>query len=337
MDFQSFLYASPRTLTISTTYQCTAACKNCCVRCTPDVKQLLDFSSLKSIIDEVLHSFDSVEVVVFTGGESFLLGDSLVDAVKYVKERGLVSRVVTNAYWAVSYDKAVSTLRPLVEAGLTEINYSTGDDHQFFVPLQNIVNATLAADDLNLETIVINIESHPNAFFTSSNFRQIESMQRLILNKKVMVIQGAWLSMTDSKSAVPPLFDSRESRPCTNIFQGVVVNPYFEVLACCGLTAEYNGFLKIGRLGDKPLREIWEKQFFDFFKIWVSVDGPRVIYEKLCKKKGIQPLYFNHECGYCYQIGKMEDVEHYLRDLYEEEKDRVMLHYQLQNKHLKIK
>lgn len=143
--------------------------------------------------------------------------------------------------------------------------------------------------------------------------------------------------MTDSKSAIPPLFDSREPRPCTNIFQGVVVNPYFEILACCGLTAEYNGFLKIEKLGDKPLREIWDKQFFDFFKIWVSVDGPRIIYEKLCKKKGIQPLYFNHECGYCYQIGKMENVEHYLRDLYVEEKDRVMLLYQLQNKHLKIK
>lgn len=158
MDFPSFLICSPRTLSISTTYKCTASCNNCCIRCTPNVKQLLDFDSIKSIIDEVLHTFDSVEVVIFTGGESFLLGDSLVKAVKYVKEQRLLSRVVTNAYWAVSYDKAISTLRPLVEAGLTEINYSTGDDHQAFVPIQNIVNATLAANDLNLKTIVINTQ-----------------------------------------------------------------------------------------------------------------------------------------------------------------------------------
>ena len=66
------LLIKPQTLSLLTTYQCTAACKNCCFKCNPHIKKKLSLKQMENNVDEcMIHYGDSLKVLVLTGGECF--------------------------------------------------------------------------------------------------------------------------------------------------------------------------------------------------------------------------------------------------------------------------
>ena len=97
----------------------------------------MDYDTITKYIDEALDEYPTIQVLVLTGGECFLLGDTLVRIIQYATYKGLKTRVVTNGYWANTYESAFNRLKPLVNAGLYEINFSTGDEHAEFVSPEN--------------------------------------------------------------------------------------------------------------------------------------------------------------------------------------------------------
>ena len=133
--------SGPTSLTVLATYKCTAACKECCFECSPKLTQRLSLPEIHQAIDQA-SAFASLRLVVFSGGECFLLGKELVSAVGYAHNKGLLVRCVTNGYWSTSSHAALLRLRPLQQAGLTELNLSTGDDHQAFVPFDRVVKGS---------------------------------------------------------------------------------------------------------------------------------------------------------------------------------------------------
>ena len=52
IDLKNYVNCAPSVLTIAPTYRCTAACKECCFRCTPQVKQILETDSLNDEVNE---------------------------------------------------------------------------------------------------------------------------------------------------------------------------------------------------------------------------------------------------------------------------------------------
>ena len=129
----------PTSLTLITTYRCTAACAQCCFGGNPQEKSSLSVDEIRKHIKQASKTLPSLKLVVFTGGECFLLGEGLARAVATASECGFASRCVTNGYWAVSKDSAAGKMALLKKAGLTEINFSTGDEHQKFVSFERIV------------------------------------------------------------------------------------------------------------------------------------------------------------------------------------------------------
>ena len=91
----------PSALTILPTYQCTAACKNCCFGCTPNIKGRIPQDRLLSYIGEA-KKIPSLRLVVFSGGECFLLGEDLDEAIGLASGKDVITRCVTNGYWADS-------------------------------------------------------------------------------------------------------------------------------------------------------------------------------------------------------------------------------------------
>lgn len=140
---KGFLNKSPSTLTIITTYRCNAACKECCFESNPTVKGRLSLDEIKNYINQAFISYSNLELVVFTGGECFLLRDDLFSSIKFATNLGLKTRCVTNGFWGKTIDSAKTVTKKLIWAGLTEINFSTGIDHQEWVPLASIANASL--------------------------------------------------------------------------------------------------------------------------------------------------------------------------------------------------
>lgn len=78
---------TPVVLTLVTTHKCTASCSSCCFNCSPSRKESMKLVDLKEYIDISMNSFPSIEVIVLTGGEAFLLGlDTLENLINIRKQ-----------------------------------------------------------------------------------------------------------------------------------------------------------------------------------------------------------------------------------------------------------
>ena len=311
MQVKTLFNVKPSILAISPTHKCTAACENCCIGCNPNIKEIIDYNTMISHIDNSFAAFPKIKVVVFTGGECTLLGEDLVNVIKYVTDKyKTVTRIVTNAHWATSYETAYKRLKELKDVGLTELNFSTGDDHQKFVKVEKIITAAKAACDLGFMTVLINIEAATDRNYTSERLKNDETLADLINEKKVMCSSGAWMPFKKyyeniaSKNFLP----EQNFERCTEIFKSITINPYSQMLACCGLTVEYNKFLKLGDISDPSIsiKELYYNQFNDLYKIWLYTHGPAYILKKLCEHIGKEFTPKNHTCAYCIELIKPE-------------------------------
>src|SRR5258707_4251089 len=131
------LYKGGRTLSLMPTYACPAHCKHCGTLSSPSDRNSIPLETMLSAIDQAKKL--GFLNIVFTGGEATLRWVELVEAISYANRLQLPTRLVTNAHWATNEQEATHRVRDLVDAGLKEINYSTGDEHLKYIPLDNVV------------------------------------------------------------------------------------------------------------------------------------------------------------------------------------------------------
>ncbi len=338
MDLDKLLIA-PQTIAFATTYQCNASCKNCCFGCSPQMKVRLSIEDMKFYIDQALKFYsDSLKVLVLTGGESFLLKDDLIEIVKYGSSKGLVTRIVTNAFWAKDYQTAYDILLNLRENGLNEINYNTGDDHQEWVPYDNIVTACIAAMDLNL-TCIVNVETHDNAIFDGNTFFQDSRLSTYFdytkYEKPLKIEKGLWIPFNSdshiTSETIVPKEDVSKTR-CHSLFTTIAINPFSYMMSCCGLVSEHILPLRLGSLKKHSIKELYELQFIDLLKIWLYTEGPYNVLKYVYEKRGIHKKISGHICAICAEIFRDTENIQCIKDNYEELFDTVMFKYLLLRK-----
>ena len=145
---------SPQSLTFITTYQCTAACKECCFECSPQLSGKLQLDDMIASIDQALQLYPQLKLVVFTGGECFTLKEDLFQAIQYCSSKQLLTRCVTNGYWAKRQSVAEDYAQRLAAVGIKEMNISTGADHQEWVAEATVVQAAVALVNHGIFTLV---------------------------------------------------------------------------------------------------------------------------------------------------------------------------------------
>ena len=323
------LIIPPSSLTFITTYKCTAACKDCCFKCSPKRNERLKLEDMKSYIDQAVQAYPSLKVLVLTGGEPFTLGKDLTKIIEYGSSLGLTVRVVTNGYWAKKYDITVKQLIPLVNSGLKELNFSTGDDHLEFVPNNNIINGASVAMEMGLTT-VINVESAGDRNFKSESLYKNKILQKYIYPDSddiapLKIINGVWMPFTkttlESAKAIKKdenlkklqITDDR----CTNLFNIITIDPNYQMVACCGLTSHCSKYLNLGNVKKYSIKELYENQFDDFMKIWLSVDGPHHIAKYISERINLdKPLAENadHMCNVCAQLLNSKECLNIIKD-----------------------
>lgn len=151
MSLQAFQGTS---ISFITTNNCTASCPHCVMGCVPGGKLTLSFEQMKSVIDQMM-ALQEMKLVVFTGGEPTLLKDDLLKAIRYCHDRGVITRIVTNAWWASTPDNARRVLSALRQAGLDEINFSLDDYHAPYVSVENVKTAWHASKGMGFLSVVI--------------------------------------------------------------------------------------------------------------------------------------------------------------------------------------
>jgi organic radical activating enzyme len=330
----------PHTFTVITTYGCTAACEQCCFKCTPHVTARLSCETILAGINEAYDAFPALELVVFTGGEAFMLGDDLDECIAESSDLGLKTRVVSNGYWGWTPAAASKRVMRLVAAGLNELNFSTGDEHQKWVPWERVRNAAIAAVERNIRT-VITVESSSQAAFTYRDAMADPVLKEFMdqdPSSALLTVSGhIWISFTDGVTIPQASEKIDEHSGCTsgcgNVLENVVLTPNGMVAACCGLTFEDIPEMTLGRFGERPLREMFEAQFDDFLKSWVHVEGPQAIldyaHEKNPEVPSARQLKVVHKCEACAYIHQSPAVRATLQDHYVEKVPSVLLRQRL--------
>lgn len=326
------LEIKPQNAAILTTFQCTAACEECCFECSPKNKKSLSLEEIKNFINQV-KDIETINYIVWTGGECFLLKNKLIEGIRYASENGMVSRCVTNAYWAKSIDLAKQRLLPLIESGLTEINFSTGDDHQKFVPIENILNATLVSLELGL-TVAIAVETNKSRKFTVDDLINHPFYLKHIKNKKhkgkLIISPSVWVSFhSDTEYEYFDNIQEVNERGCEGVFETVALVPENNVLGCCGLTASHIPEMNLGKLNSDNLTELFSDHTQDFLEIWIFVDGPYKILEKVSEwNSKVKIPEFYHKCLACAYIYQTEVVRQTILDNYDQIFQEIICKYE---------
>lgn len=300
----------PKVLSLLTTMYCTAQCRNCCFQCSPKNRDSMSLNDMLFYIDKIKDNFHSIKTVVFSGGECTSLKEDLLNAISYSKKKGLTTRIVTNAFWATSYEKSYEFLNRLRQHGLDEINYSTGDDHQEWVPYDNIINACLAARDIGFN-VLINVESHPKSSFNSFVFERDNRISKyigkdLLDPNCIKIMQGVWMPIDEEAKQKREHIDViPQYKPCDSLFQTLSIVPNGDIYCCCGLTCLKNSFLKIGNAHFFSKKDIISNQFDDLLKVWIHIEGPYKVLEFLYRndpQKLSNIDYSMHVCEVCHTI-----------------------------------
>jgi hypothetical protein len=340
-DVRRTEYIRPRTVTILGSYRCTAACKDCCFDSNPGITGRLSLERIMDFIDQAAE-LGSVKLVAFSGGECFLLGDDLVKAVEHATCKGLVTRCVTNGYWAKSFPHGERTLMALRAAGLSELNVSTGDFHQQFVSEETVVNAVELGLRCGMEHMLLVVELRENSRVTVEGLVQNPRLLRLLQkhgNGRLGIIRSPWMPMDPRKISEQNPLDLlsrntiQKKGGCHSILTTAVITPSNQVGVCCGLSRERIPELNYP-VTDRRLVDVLEEAGRDFIKIWLFVDGPeRILAWAASKNKNIQwENRYAHHCHACLALFDDPQVRETVLEHYRERVDDVLLRY---NVHLR--
>lgn len=330
----------PNALTILPTYQCTAACKDCCFGSNPGLKGRIPQDRILEYIRAAAEMH--IKLLVFSGGEAFLLRRDLDESIALAASLGLMTRVVSNGYWATRESVALDRLKELQSVRLTEINFSTGDFHQEFVPVDRVINGVLAAFELQTRCAVM-VELHGDRKFTEHKLLQNDRLASALANpsnKGLLTIrESPWMptrpDSTISYQGHEHLLANRRNvqgrKRCTSILSTIIIDPHENVGACCGLTRAQIPELNLGSLKTSSLQELFDEATQDFLKIWIFTDGPEKILAWAAEKDPSidwenKYAHICHACRALYHDSKVRQV---IRDHYQEKVNEVYFRYWL--------
>lgn len=308
----------PKTLTLLVTYRCNAECAQCCFESNPNIVERLSLEQICAHITSAKASFPALKIVVFSGGECFLLKDDLFSSIEWATQKGLMTRCVTNGFWGKTIKHAERITKQLISSGLTEINFSTGSDHQEWVPFASVENAARATVEAGIRTVVtVETDSSTSncvkAAAESSIFKNLLNSSSDLFN----VITNIWMPFNNRWDKTRASAHQKSLGPCDQVFGNIVVTPHNLLSACCGLTLEHIPEMKIADLATTPLGEGFESQFEDFLKIWIHVDGPSGIIEKLFPEEAYMLLASSiHICQACAVLHQHPQVRARLKEKY---------------------
>lgn len=323
---------------VVTTDRCQARCAHCLMKSAPERPERLTLEQIMKLVDHLV-SNTAVKMVVFTGGESTLLGDDLLEAISYCAARGLLTRLVTNAAWATDDQLAKRTIRDLRDAGLSEINYSTDDFHCAWIPFSNIERAWRAAKDEGFLSVLIATCSGPHSKITPEIIQKrlnerIETYENTSENDNSIdftsggdtkyLISVSQLSKLGRGATLPekyfPSYTSLQKNKlygaCPCLMDPPTLNPDGTLGACCGISTEGNPILNLGFaedvLGDP---EFQVEGFQGLILRAIQTVGPAYLYHMASESaSGISKMRARNVCEVCEELTTNNDLLNSLRD-----------------------
>lgn len=306
----------PRTITLLSTMKCTATCNECCFNCSPSRTETMSIETLDLIMKKCFDRFSTIESVVFSGGEPTLFPKLLEKGIQYAAENQCSTRIVSNGHWGKSFERAEAFIANLKAKGLKELNISTGDEHQKYVPFKSVAIAATTAAKLGIDTIIA-VETNRYSKFSSRDIFVHEIIEKYISENKglrLSIHNSIWddLSERVEDKKYFPGTKSNIDTPCDYLFGSLAFFPDGSMYSCCGITALEIDELRIGNAHQGRLYESYIKSTRDFIKIWLNVEGPIEIIKKCMLKNSnidIDVARYAHKCDACSDLFNRDDIK----------------------------
>jgi organic radical activating enzyme len=321
-----------KTLSVMLTHACPAECKNCGTLSSPRARESISLEDVKRHIEEAWQHGD-FGIVVFTGGEATLRWKDLLESIRYATALGFPTRLVTNAHWALNEELANTKLQKLLDAGLVEINFSTGDEHARFIPTKRVAIAAACALKKNLPVHIV-IECTTASKITKETFfsdpalddLSNEELRRLTLNENPWMpldpyeIESYRAGMVNDESSV--------HQPCDVVLNTYTLQGDGRVGACCGLGMRKIPALNIGSI-QQSLSSLRLNAESDLVKLAIHYFGPLHLIKWASETDPTiewKDMYAHH-CQACARLYKDDKVIGFISDHIDELKQKVEAAY----------
>jgi len=220
---------------------------------------------------------------------------------------------------------ARNTVAKLQKSGLCELNLSTGRDHQEWIPVSSVINAAVAAADAGVFCL-ITVETEGENIDLINEILQNPLTVPYIKSKAILVQSNSWMPFHEDAESRRQKMDASAFREgCGQIFGTVVVTPHDNLSAWCGLTLEHIPEMRLGKNNGSNMELLYSSQLEDFMKIWIHVDGPYSIIERVIGEDAMQHLKnVVHICEACVILHKNHRIRDAVRQRYHEFVPEVM-------------
>ncbi len=251
-----------------------------------------------------IKQYDSGKIgtVIITGGEPFYCPSLLKTVLKTVKSQGLISVVVTNAFWAGSVKAAVETLAQYPEIDMLTI--STDSYHRRFISAKKIRNAMAAADKRNIPfNLSITVKSRHDLLESLSEFDGAVALDRMHITTVLPAGRGG--ALPDDTFALSEMADA--GRLCSGA-DFPIIFPDGRVISCMGIVEIPSGEhpLQPGNASRSPLHEILRTARNNTFLHAMRCLGPAAVIDRTVKTASEKELLGRYgrfgSCSLCYAI-----------------------------------
>jgi organic radical activating enzyme len=259
--------------------------------------------------------------VVLTGGEPTLMKhEDLLRYFHFVKEQTKIAliRIVTNGHWAKNYDKAYQILKEWKDAGLDELNVSCGEYHQEFIPINNVIHAFKAADELKYLTALLAGEfvKGEQATVTPYDFENLLG-RKIIQSTELSPFVHRFVGFDChpamdvgrgndhiASGTIPITPYERIKSNCDHLINSLAFQPNGRVDACCGVMVRNHPVLSFGNWREESILDLLQQFHDDLIINWIRYLGVKDMKDWLHRKDRTINFKneYNNSCDICNEM-----------------------------------
>jgi sulfatase maturation enzyme AslB (radical SAM superfamily) len=302
------------------TYKCQVACPHCIIEAGPHRKEEVQISNGFDWIEQIARYRNGfIKVLSLTGGEPFYDVKKLSQLSDFAENKGLLVSAVTNAFWALTPEKAVETLQELPAIKMMAI--SADVYHQENIPFSRVKNAIHAAKKLDIPfQIGVCTENKQEKNYQ----RMVKKLRRIVRSDQIKtaitfpVGRALQLSKANYETSPEPPVSACSAGSSPIIF------PNGNIIGCIGpvIDIKDNHPLLLGNLQKSSLKEILDNSetnpIYHTIRIW----GPKkliLLAQEAGLTKSLQKKYIKDSiCNACYNLMSNKTIREFLYTLAED-------------------
>ena len=322
-----------KTVGLALTLQCNFHCSHCITESSPQETDKMDID-VKIVLED-----SSLENICFTGGESLLCEEMLIDCISEARSKGLIVSLVTNGFWAKDEVSVKSILKKLSHSGVSGVCISLDQFHLPFVEFENAIRVARTASEFGINHLIRVCATKNDKFaeylIDKNRFPEI-NFQRVRV-----------LRMGRAKKLPNSCFNFTRELPegCCTTVRSPIVLPNGLVQACCGpgINFKSRNPLNLGNWKEEELGTILRRSRTSPLVMFLYSLGPKLLYDSLmnydveasikCRAK------YSGICELCVDICNNTDILKTMESmfLHQEMKQKLIASQIYQQSHMFLK